>query len=143
MNYRAVIDGAVTAPDNYKYRKCNDARIPFGISALQRSGRGISLPNEAFTYGRANRPQTPIDGIISNNFGEGASDSLQARYANLKVFKKVNSPKCNGIEIRYTNAKTRAEEFIKSKNSFDLSMPTEFKLKRFQNVDAKVDHKRP
>ena len=62
---------------------------------------------------------------------------------NLKSFKKVNSPKCNGIEIRYTNAKTKAEEFIKTKNSFDLSIPAEFKLKRFQNVDAKVDHKRP
>jgi hypothetical protein len=41
------------------------------MSALKNT-RGVSLPNETFTYGRANRPQTPVNGIISNSFGEAA-----------------------------------------------------------------------
>ena len=53
-------------------------RIPFGIAAIKE--RGISLPEESFTYGRANRPQTPIQGIIANNFGEAAGSTLQGRY---------------------------------------------------------------
>ena len=58
------------------------------------------------------------------------------------MFKGQNSPK-NKIEVRYTNAKIKAEEFIKTKNSFDFNMSkTEFKLKRFQNVDSKIDNKR-
>lgn len=128
LNYRAVIDGAVTSPDNYKYRKVNDVRIPVGIAASKI--RGISLPNDGFAYGRANRPNTPVDPVISNAFGEGASANLQSRYAHLKQFKKVNSPKCNNIDIRYTHAKTKAEEFIKSKTSFEIAKK-EFKLKRF------------
>ena len=66
----------VTAPQFKEFRKQNDVRIPFGVSALKTHNRGISLPNEGFTYGRANRPQTPIMGIIGNNFGEAAGENL-------------------------------------------------------------------
>jgi len=93
----------VTAPQFRDYRRGNDARIPFGVSALKTHNRGISLPNEGFTYGRANRPQTPIMGIIGNNFGEAAGENLQTRYKQMKMFKKQTSPKANP-EVRYTNA---------------------------------------
>ena len=36
LNKKAVIDGMVTAHQNYFYRKDHDARIPFGVSALQK-----------------------------------------------------------------------------------------------------------
>ena len=54
-------------------------------------------------------------------------------------------PKCNGIEIRYTRAKTKAEEFIKTQNDWSSNQENPkdlFKLKRFQNVGAKIDDKR-
>ena len=54
LNKRAILDGMITAKDNYKYRKTHDNRIPFGLDALK--SRGLSLPNETFTYGRRNRP---------------------------------------------------------------------------------------
>ena len=55
LNKKAAIDKMVTAKDVFQYRKTHDARIPFGVSALKQN-RGLSLPNEAFSYGRANRP---------------------------------------------------------------------------------------
>ncbi len=45
LNKKAVISGSVTAKDNYVFRQTNDARIPFGLSALKKTGRDISLPN--------------------------------------------------------------------------------------------------
>ena len=54
LNKRAVIQGATTAIDNREFRKSNDVRIPFGLDALHK--RGLSLPEESFSYGRANRP---------------------------------------------------------------------------------------
>ena len=119
LNKKAVISGSVTAKENYEFRKHNDSRIPFGMSALRNTGRGISLPNQTFTYGRANRPQTPINGIIGNNFGEEAGSMLQTRYKHFVDIKKQQSPK-NRFEVRYTTAKIKAEEFIKTKNSFDI-----------------------
>jgi len=97
------MDGMVTAPQFKQFRQNHDVRIPFGVSALKSHHRGISLPNEWFTYGRANRPQTPIMGIIGNNFGEAAGENLQNRYKQMRLFKKQTSPKANP-EVRYTNA---------------------------------------
>ena len=54
LNKFAVVGGMVTSKDNYQWRKTHDARIPFGLNALK--NRDISLPNETFCYGRANRP---------------------------------------------------------------------------------------
>ena len=54
LNKKAVHAGNVTAKDNFKFRMSNDARIPFGLSAL--SQKRMYLPNETFCYGRANRP---------------------------------------------------------------------------------------
>ena len=54
----------------------------------------------------------------------------------------MSMPKSNNIEIRYTKAKTKAEEFIKTQNVWDKQEKELFKLKRFQNMNAKVDHKR-
>jgi len=63
---------AVTAPQNREYRNTHDARIPFGVIKQ----KGVALPEENFTYGRANRPSTPINGLIANSYGEYAGSGL-------------------------------------------------------------------
>ena len=44
----------------------------------------ILLPAEEHTYGRRNRPQTPVNGIISHYYGEAAGRELQQRYIHKK-----------------------------------------------------------
>ena len=56
LNKKAAVAGMSTSKDVMDYRKSNDVRMSFGMSALGKNRRGISLPNEGFTYGRANRP---------------------------------------------------------------------------------------
>ena len=75
-----MLHGNVTAKENANYRRDHDARITFGISALKNYTRGVSLPSDGFTYGRALRPSTPISGIIRNNYGEEAATELIMRY---------------------------------------------------------------
>lgn len=61
---------------NHAYRKVNDARIvPVIKPKVNR------MPDQEFSYGRANRPQTPVDGIIRNDFGEESVSQLQNKYA--------------------------------------------------------------
>jgi hypothetical protein len=72
LNKFAVVGGMVTSKDNYKFRKTHDARIPFGLNALKT--KNVSLPDGSFRYGRANRPQTPVKGIILHQYGETAKD---------------------------------------------------------------------
>ncbi len=96
----------VTSKDFIKYKKDNDKvsyRIPFGLSALKT--RDMSIPHtNSFSYGRANRPQTPVKGIILNTYGETAGACLQDKYRELKDYKKAHSPTNNKFSIKCTNA---------------------------------------
>jgi hypothetical protein len=69
-------DGFTKASDQNKYRSSHDARIAFGVI----HEKTMMLPSETFTYGRANRVQTPVNGIIANNYGEEAGIQQQRRY---------------------------------------------------------------
>jgi|688.fasta_scaffold516638_1 hypothetical protein len=62
-------NGAFTAPQYNEFRKNNDARIHLGRVRDQKH----TLPDTYFVYGKQNRPQTPVGGIIANEFGERAS----------------------------------------------------------------------
>ena len=52
--------------------------------------------------------------------------------------------KCPVPEVKYTKARLRADEFIKNKSAISpfASSSVEFKLKRFQNIQARIDDKR-
>ena len=93
-------------------------------------------------YGRANRPQTPIDGIICNKFGEAAAGQLQNRYGKLKNWRREHKSPTG--EIRYTKAKLKADEYIKAKSLISpfTTQSIDFKLKRFENIASRVDHLR-
>ena len=41
------------------------------------------------------------------------------RYTQLKDFKQSTSPKGVAIPVRYTNAKIKADEFVKTKSVFE------------------------
>ena len=63
---------------NTDFRKKNDARVTsYAAATWKKAGRNLSLTNETFTFGKANRPQTPLHGIINGDFGEEAGAALQ------------------------------------------------------------------
>lgn len=76
LNKMSLKSGSVTAKDQYEYRSHHDARIAFGVT----NEKKIALPSEDFTFGKRNRPQTPVNGIISHFYGEMAGQEMQHRY---------------------------------------------------------------
>jgi len=42
------------------------------------------MPFAEGTFGRPNRPQTPVNGIITNYYGEESEACLQQKYAHWK-----------------------------------------------------------
>ena len=123
---------------NRAFRQVNDARIIQGAFR----NKSTKIPDQGFSYGRANRPQTPVEGIIRNNFGEESVCHLQNKYA---AWKQMQSSTRGLTGIRMTNAQIAADNAIRAK--LDVSKPgalpkAEFKLKRFQNVEPKTSTKR-
>jgi len=76
LNKMSLKTKAVTAHDQYNFRTTHDARIPFGLV----QSKPTYLPNETFTFGRRNRPPTPVHAVIANYFGYSAGDDMQQRY---------------------------------------------------------------
>ena len=75
MNKKSVIGGVVDNRELTSFRKNNDIRMQTHKLWNPKKVDGVLKP-EGFIYGRANRPQTPVDGIIANNFGETAAQAL-------------------------------------------------------------------
>ena len=98
----------------------------------------MRLPGEEFTFGRANRPQTPVGGIITNAYGESAEVYQQTKY---NQWKRMRSTNRGLTEIRMTNAQMHADHFVRNKCQAP-EQKAEFKLKRFQNVDPRTSTKR-
>ena len=108
---------------------------PFG-----QLGKKNEVPDREALFGCKNRPETPVDQIIANDFGEGASAALQERYAHFKQYRAVSK----GLTaVRMTNAQVTADNHVRSKTqNRDATARPEFKLKRFQDVDPRTSTKR-
>lgn len=115
-------------------------RAGFDVKMKQKQVRhgSMQLPGEEHTYGRALRPQTPVDVVMANAFGEAASAELQSRYIN-KVRHVTKCP----TKIPLTNAQAHADHAVKSKLMQTGAEPRHlFKLQRFQNVEPRTSTKR-
>ena len=115
--------------------------------------RRIHLPKEDFTYGKPNRPPTPIKDIINNNYGNMAEISIRNEYKNF--LKKIRSQSNISINRKLAQMRKMLEEKRKKMqedrnerkglgmgdkpefNTIKLEKPL-YKLKMFQDVESKV-----
>ena len=98
-----------------------------------------SLPDSQFTYGRALRPQTPVNRVMKNEFGEESQAHLQEIYKYQKQHRRGAS-KCP-TQIPLTNAQMHADNAVRAKIA-GPEIKTQFKLKRFQEVEPRTSTKR-
>jgi len=75
----SLTKGIVDPKTLKEFRQANDARIEPTIGERSRR-RQQSVP-EALPFGKPNRPSTPINGIISNYYGETAHQEIVEKYS--------------------------------------------------------------
>ena len=115
--------------------------------------RRIYLPKEDFTYGKPNRPPTPIKDIINNNYGNLAEITIRNEYRNF--LKKMRSQSNVSINKRLAQMRKMLEEKRKKNleekkekmglglgekpgnNTVKCDKPL-YKLKMFMDVPSKV-----
>ena len=64
---------ATTSTQQFNFRKTHDARIPFGVM----EEKTMLLPSDNFSYGRRNKPPTPVDTVIGGHYGNQAGHEMQ------------------------------------------------------------------
>lgn len=60
----------------HEFRKIVDPKVKIGVGR----DKSFKFPPIGFTYGVANRPSTPINGVINNYYGEAAEAELHSKY---------------------------------------------------------------
>jgi hypothetical protein len=60
----------------------------------------MRLPSVDFAYGKKNRPQTPVSGILMNDYGRAATEQQLERYARWKEY--VSSRPADFLESHRT-----------------------------------------
>ena len=88
------------------------------------------------THGRANRPSTPIQGVISFTYANMAEMELKENYDELTK----NAIRSRGSKIipGSTRARDLAKQHIQTQKDKMLQTNRGFKLKRFTNVEPRT-----
>jgi hypothetical protein len=86
----SIKEGIIDAKQQKDFRQTNDARIDSFIGNISRR-RQQSVP-ENVAFGKANRPSTPINGIISNYYGVTAHQEIDEKYClNAELVSSINN----------------------------------------------------
>jgi len=73
--------------------------------------RTFRLPDDSFTYGRSNRPSTPIKSVVGNFYGDVAEQSMITRYDDIR--RESTSISRLPSSNRHTKASVLAKTFVK------------------------------
>ena len=114
-------------------------RAPAFMKTFQSNATTTHKRAQSTTFGRANRPSTPIQGVISNTYANIAESDLMHKY---EVVQQQNEEFRKKKELKNTRARELAVQYImnSTRSKFAESQnPTEnFKMKRFANVQSRV-----
>ena len=136
LNKVVLKEGATSAAQNRALRANHDMKVQ--STTGRKTNQTVLNSSDGMVFGRANRPQTPVNGIISNTYGEGSQVEMAERYS---MWMKKRAQSKGPVGIRMTNAQIHADASVKAKNTYAEARP-EFKLKRFQNVNPRTSTKR-
>ena len=101
LNKVVLKEGATNASANYHMRVNHDLKIVKQTAKLGGPRLPANLVQSDSSYGRPNRPQTPVNGIIHGQFENESEMEMQVRYAN---WKQTRATSKGPINIRMTNA---------------------------------------
>lgn len=88
LNKMVLKDGATEAKANRALRQNHNA----SLKVAHGRDKTKIIPNADYaTFGKPNRPQTPVGGIIHHQFQGEAETNLQQKYAIWKDYQKVQT----------------------------------------------------
>ena len=93
-------------------------------------------PSQVATFGKANRPSTPIQGIISFTYANMAEQEIHDKYEH--VSKMAKDSRHSKPVPGNTRARELAAQHVQTEQERRLVSQERFKLKRFTKVEAKT-----
>ena len=133
MNKFGITKGAINSKAQNDLRKKKDLRV--SQEPKHNLNKKTELPNDMI-YGIMNRPSTPIEGVISNTYGQHAEHEAEQIY---KESSRRPAQKNKPSGVRQTKATQKLIEHQQHKLEDRANDKTDnFKIKRFAKVGSRV-----
>lgn len=116
----------------------NESRRKVGyISGIMKQNNVIGNVSASMTFGKANRPSTPIQGVISNNYANIAEQEVSEKY---DQYLKANrdAKKNKRIVPADTRARQLAAQYLNEQKMKAEGDEKRFKMKRFNNIGPRT-----
>ena len=128
LNSMSAMNGLSTATEFRSFRKGKDIQM-----RTPRSQSKMSLFSPEITYGKALRPATPINAVVSNFYGRVSVATQHEAYTTNPAPKICKWNSTRGFEL-LKSAKSKAQEKLEVKA---------FKMKKFSDIASRTDCWRP
>ena len=102
-----MAEKATTSRAQSAFRNTFHGNLP-RISKRRGDGR-MYLPEEEFIYGRPNRPSTPVGDVVSNYYGEKATNEISQKY---EILRETTKPLGLSFARSHTKASALAHSHI-------------------------------
>ena len=98
------------------------------------------MPEEKHSYGRPNRPSTPVGDVVSNYYGDVAQKQITQQY---DILRETSKPVGLNYSRGHTKASAMAYNHVSQQNFFksnpSASSDNLFKMSKFKNVTGRLD----
>jgi len=135
LNKLSINSGLSSSKHFRDFTQIND-----GVRVVPKTGTKavqIVLPEEEFRYGINNRPSTPMNQVMSNNYGNNAAafteDIYHGRIAESSETRSYRPKTTKTVQLGLETTAKKLEEMDNYGNS------NEFKMKQFQKAQRKVE----
>jgi hypothetical protein len=133
LRTRATTARAQTAYRRYKGKN----QLPrFDLKVEEKP---IFLPEEKHPYGRPNRPGTPVGDVVSNYYGQRATNDISQKY---ELLSHKKPPTVGKYTRGHTRASAMAHNYTHSENFYKMQKEDHtqlFKMAKFKNPKAYTD----
>jgi len=134
LNKMSIKEGLSTSKAFRSARKLKDTLAPSHHASLSLR---MMLPEEAYSYGIPNKPSTPMESVIGNEYGAFEAQKTLDIYRLRKI---EYQPKPAYLPKLTKSTILSSEKTLKKMEIIDhLAEKPVFKMKKFQNVNHKID----
>lgn len=139
LNRDAIIQGNISAKDNDEFRKHNADKPAYKLKQGEAGGSKLYLPSEGnadYLYGKASRPSTPIEFLMTNSYQRSFVEDQKEQ----DVVDNGVTTRRSGTQVRQTKGSLARGNCVKEAIEYSEETKEDYswKMSKFKAVPGRL-----
>jgi len=139
LNRDAIIQGNISAKDNDEFRKHNADKPAYKLKQGEAGGSKLYLPSEGnadYLYGKASRPSTPIEFLMTNSYQRSFVEDQKEQ----DVVDNEVTTRRSGTQVRQTKGSLARGNCVKEAIEYSEETKEDYswKMSKFKAVPGRL-----